>query len=284
MDIIFSPLTACKSLSAHSKGAYRLYVLAKAMAEGARYIVNTLDVSRVALEFISGRQIARDERAAVRLGLFRIEQGKSGEKVYILTSHHNAAICLGATKSSASRRATVSLADLFSDKWQAIAFTKWQDITTRYGLLLTSQKKQAERTGIQPQMQQRYNKVCGVVSRNNYAVSNISANHLDAVREFSTRAAPFAFKNHKTNQSYIAWRLPSTRVVCADSSAINKSIIDGSLISTNPNVCRKGSRLFLYGEMSFTKALKSCGPKQRDLYLFSYVSKSGAGMFTHFAV
>ena len=282
MQITLSPLTACKSISANSLGAYRYYALVKALAKGDS--VNVSDVQQAVRGFIGDRTIARNMDAAIGRGLLTLHERKSGEKVFVVVSHEKAALLLGATKSSSLRRASVSLDELFGKNFQAIAFTQWQSITTRNGLLLTSQKKQAERTGIQPQMQRRYNKACGVVSRNNYAVSNIMANHLDAVREFSTRAAPFAFKDYKVNQSYIAWRLPSTRVVCADSSAVNTSNIDGSLIRTNLNASRKGSKLFMYGETSFTKALKSCVPKQHDLYVFWHVSKTGAGMFTHYAV
>lgn len=283
MEIVFSLLTACKSLSTHKLGAYRLFVLAKALA-GVLDNVLVSQVEKVALGFISKRQFQRDMSAALRLGLFTYHERKNGDKVFFLVSHKRAALLLGATKSSEVRRAIISIEDLFSDKWQAIAFTTWQAKFNENGERLTSQKKQEARTGIQPQMQRKYNKVCGVVSRSNYAISNILANQLDAVKEFGNRTAPFAFKNHKTNQSYIAWRLPSKRVVCADSSAINTSNIDGSLISTNPNPSREGSRLFLYNEMSFTKAVKSCAPQQHDFFVFSHVSASGAGMFTHFAI
>jgi len=283
MQVVFSLLTACKSLSTHKLGAYRIFILAKSLA-GSLDRVLVSQVENATQGFISQRQIQRDMSAALRLGLFKYHERKNGDKVFFLVSHERAALLLGATKSSIVSRGAVSLEDLFGDKWQAIIFTAWQEKFTQNGVRLTSQKTQEKRTGIQPQMQRKYNKICGVVSRTNYAVSNISANHLDAVKEFGNRAAPFAFKNHKTNQSYIAWRLPSTRVVCADSSAVNTSNIDGSLIGTNPNTARKGGRLFLYGDMSFTKAKKSCSQKQRELFVFSEVSKSGAGMFTHFAI
>lgn len=283
MQATYSPLAACRSLSAHEMGAYRLYVLAKVLV-GALDSVKISAIEILARQYISKRQFQRDKRAALSLGLLRIHERKNGEKVFILVSHVRAALLLGATKSSESKRSTVSLDELFSDQWQAIAFTRWQAMTTENGLRLVSQKKQAELTRIQPQMQRKYNKSCGIVSRRNYAVSNISANQLSIVREFCTRAAPFAFKNHKTNQSYLAWRLPSTRVVCADSSTLNPSKIEGSLISTNPNAEGKGGSLFWYGEKSFTNAIRSCAADQQDLYIFSHVSKSGAGMFTHFSI
>lgn len=283
MQIVFSLLTACKSLSTHKLGAYRLFVLAKALA-GVCDSVLVSQVENKARIYISERQFKRDKSAALQLGLFKEHERKNGEKVFLLVSYERAALLLGATKSSETSRGVVSLEDLFSGKWQAIAFTSWQAKFTKNGARLTSQKAQEKRTGINPQMQRKYNRICGVISRSNYAISNISANHLDVVKEFGSRAAPFTFKNHKTNQKYIAWRLPSKRVVCADSSAVNTSNIDGSLISTNPNPSSEGGRLFLYNETSFTKAKKSCAPKQNDLYVFSHVSESGAGMFTHFAI
>lgn len=283
MQVVFSPLTACKSLSINALGAYRFYVLTKALA-GVLDSVFVSEVEDFALTYISKRQYQRDKSAALRLGLFEVHQRKNGKNVFVLVSHAQAALLLGATKSSEESRGFVSLDDLFSDKWQAIAFTTWQEKFTQNGARLTSQKAQEKRTGIQPQMQRKYNKICGVVSRSNYAVSNIAANHLDATKEFGKRAAPFAFKNHKTKHSYIGWRLPSSRVVCADSSAINQAEVDGSLISTNPNTRKQGGRLFVYGDTSFTKAKKSCRPGQQDLYIFSHVADSGAGMFTHFPV
>lgn len=283
MQIVFSLLTACKSISANHLGAYRLFVLAKALAGMHDSVLVSL-VESLAWAYISKRQYQRDKSEAIRLGLLRFHERKNGEKVFLLVSHKRAALLLGAKKSSEASRGTVSLDDLFGEKWQAIAFTSWQAKFTQNGARLTSQKKQAELTGIQPQMQRRYNRACGVESRSNYAVSNVSANHLDMVREFDNRAAPFAFKNHKLNQLYIAWRLPSTRVVCADSSAFNPSGIEGSLIGTNPNTRKKGSRLFVYGDTSFTKAKKASSSKQHDLYLFSHISDSGVGIFIHFAL
>lgn len=284
MEIVFSLLSACKSLSTNSLGAYRLFVLAKSLA-GVRDSVLVFQVEDIAWAYISKRQFQRDKSAALRLGLIRYHERKNGEKVFLLVSHTQAAILLGAKKASEESRGVVSLDDLFSDKWQAIAFTTWQAKFTQNGARLTSQKTQEKRTGIQPQMQRQYNKICGVVSRTNYAVSNISANHLDVVKEFGNRAAPFAFKNHKLNQTYIAWRLPSSRVVCADSSALNPSGIDGGLIGTNPNTRKKGSRLFVYDDTTFTKAKKAVkGDNIRDLYMFSRVSNSGAGIFTHFSI
>lgn len=284
MQVTFSPLTACKSLTAKSwLGAYRLFLLAKGMAKGDS--VNVSEVKAEACQFISERQFARDMSAARRLGLLAIHERKSGARVFVITSHENAAIKLGATVSSAAKRATVSLPDLFSDNWQAIAFVIWQAVTTQNGARLISQKKQAEKTGISPQMQRQYNKACGVKSQCNYAVSNIAANRLDGEKEFGTRAAPFAFKNHKLNQVYIAWRLPSKRVVCGYPNAVNANGIEGILITTNPNASRKGNTLFIRdGETSFTKAVKRASRKQRDLYLFSHISQSGAGIFTHFAI
>lgn len=283
MRVVFSLLTACKSLSINALGAYRLFVLAKALA-GVLDSVLVSDVEGFALTYISKRQYQRDKSAALRLGLFKVHQRKNGQIVFVLVSHTQAGLLLGATKSSEESRGVVSLDDLYSDKWQAIAFTTWQEKYTENGVKLTSQKKQAELTGIQPQMQRKYNKICGVKSRSNYAVSNLSANHLELVKEYGRRAAPFAFKDYKLNQRYIAWRLPSSRVVCADSSAINQAEVDGSLISTNPNTRKQGGRLFVYGDTSFTKAKKSCRPGQQDLYIFSHVADSGAGLFTHFPV
>jgi hypothetical protein len=204
MQIIFSPLTSCKSLSANHKSAYRLFVLAKAMAKDAH--VNIANVKETACQFVSERQFARDMSAACRLGLLTVYEREGGTRVFSVTSHENAAVKLGATKASAAKRATVSLAGLFGENWQAIAFTTWQAVTSQNGGRLISQKKQAQKTGISPQMQRQYNGACGVKSRSNYAVSNIAANHLDGEKEFGTRVAPFKFKNHKLNQSYIAWR------------------------------------------------------------------------------
>jgi len=283
MQVVFSPLTACKSLGTHQMGAYRLFVLAKTLA-GARDSVGVSQVENLTREFISRRQFQRDKSAALRLGLFKTLERRNGDKVYLLASHEKAALLLGATKSSASTRCVISLEDLFGGRWQALAFTAWQKGSTRNGLLLVSQKKQEERTGIVPQMQRKYNRLCGVTSRRNYAVSNISASQLNGVREFGVRAAPFAFKDHGTGRSYIAWHLPSSRVVCADSSAVNTSNIDGSLISTNQNTSRKSGKLFLYNDISLTRVLRSCAPEQRDLYVFSHTSSSGAGIFTHFAI
>ncbi|MCB0102193.1 MAG: hypothetical protein KDD74_09135 [Anaerolineales bacterium] len=284
MQVFFSPLTACKSLSINALGAYRLYVLAKALA-GVLDSVLVSEVENFALTYISKRQYQRNKSAALRLGLLTVHQRKNSQSVFVLVSHAQAALLLGATKSSEDNRAAVSLDDLFSDKWQAIAFTAWQAKYTENGVRLTSQKKQAELTGIQPQMQRKYNKICGVVSRSNYAVSNISANQLDMVKEFGRRAAPFAFKDYKLNQTYIAWRLPSSRVVCADSSTLNPLGIEGSLISTNPNTRKGGSRLFVYGDTTFTKAKKTVkGDNIHDLYVFSRVADSGAGIFTHFSI
>lgn len=283
MKIVFSLLTACKSLSANSMGAYRLFLIAKALA-GVRDSVLVLQVESIVRAYISDRQLQRDKSAAIRLGLFQCLERKNGEKVLLLVSHKKAALLLGAKKSSEKSRGIVTLDDLFSDKWQAIVFVNWQAKYTQNGLRLTSQKKQAEITGIQPQMQRKYNKICGVTSRSNYAVSNVSANHLDMVRELGNRAAPFAFKNHKLNQLYIAWRLPSTRVVCADSSAFNPSGIEGNLIRTNPNAHKRGGRLFVYGGISFTKAKRACSPDLHDLYIFSHISETGSGIFTHFAI
>jgi hypothetical protein len=192
---------------------------------------------------------------------------------------------VGASKSSAANRSTVSLSDLFSDNWQAIAFTTWQAKVTQNGERLISQKKQAEWTGISPRMQYQYNRTCGVKSQSNYAVSNIAANRLDGEKEFGTRAAPFTFKDYKLNQSYIAWRLPSKRVACVNPSAVNAVGIEGSLMNTSLNAPRKGSTLFIQDdETSFTKAKRRASRKQRDLYIFSHVSKSGAGMYRHFAI
>lgn len=285
MEFVFSPLTACKSLTVkNSLGAYRLFVLAKGMAENLNN-VNVAQVKETACQFVSERQFARDMGAAVRLGLLTIHERKNGTRFFVLTSHVNAALKLGATKTSEAQRSTVSLAVLFGEGWQSFAFTTWQAVTSQNGTRLTSQKKQAQKTGVSPQMQRKYNKTRGVESRSNYAVSNIAANHLDGIKEFSTRAAPFKFKNHKTNQWYLGFRIPSTRVVRAFPNAVNAIGIDGVLRSTNLNASRKGSTLFLHGsEVSFTKAKKRAGARQRDLYIFSHVANSGAGMFTHFAI
>ena len=285
MEFVFSPLTACKSLTVKSwLGAYRLFVLAKGLAENLNN-VDIANVKKTACQFVGERQFARDMGAAVSLGLLTIHERKNGTRFFVLTSHVNAALKLGATKTSEAQRATVSLAVLFGADWQSFAFTTWQAVTSQNGNYLTSQKKQAEKSGINPQMQRKYNKVCKVESRSNYAVSNIAANHLDGAKEFGIRVAPFKFKNHKTNQWYMAWRLPSSRVVRAFQSAVNVPGIDGSLRSTNLNASRKGSTLFIHGsEMSFTKAKKRAGARQADLYSFSRLANSGAGMFTHFAI
>lgn len=284
MQVVFSLLSACKSLSTNSLGAYRFFVLAKALA-GVLDSAIVSEVENFALTYISKRQYQRDKSAALRLGLLKIHERKNGQKVFVMVSHAHAALLLGVKKSSEKSRGVISLDDLFGDKWQAIAFTTWQAKYTENGVRLTSQKKQAELTGIQPQMQRRYNKICGVQSRSNYAVSNISANQLDIVKEYGRRAAPFAFKDYKLNQTYIAWRLPSSRVVCAHSSALNLSGVDGSLIGTNPNTQKRGSRLFVYGDTTFTKAKKAVkGDTIHDLYIFSHKSDSGAGLFTHYSI
>jgi len=154
MQIVFSPLTACKSFTVKSwLGAYRLFLLAKAMAKGDN--VNISEVKKEACQSISERQFARDMSAARRLGLLAIEERKDGTKVFVITSHERAAVLLGATKASAARRGTISLADLFGDNWQAIAFVTWQAVTTQNGNRLTSLKKQAEKTGISPQVQRQ---------------------------------------------------------------------------------------------------------------------------------
>jgi hypothetical protein len=253
------------------KGAYRLFVLAKAVA-GARDHINIQDVRAIAP--IGDKQFGRDLSSAVKAGILHDE----GNGVYHLASHRNAALLLGATRSSEARHAEVSLGDLYSNKWLAIAFVTWQAITTQNGLRLISQKKQAEMTGISPQAQREYNRTMEVKSRSNYAVSNILANNLDAVKEFGKRAAPFAFKDHKLKQWYIAWRLPSTRKLCAYSSVSN-TCIGGRRVGTKQH----GSTLFIHSaETSFTRAKKKASPSQRDIYVFVHLSRSGAGIFSHF--
>lgn len=209
-DLKLYPLVGIKSFKTpEAAGAWRLFVLAKNLAGAADHIQRE-DLKQAAFDLgVSKRQYHRWINAARNYDFFTDVQRMSGEWILILTSNKKAAARLGCE--TQGRPVVLPAKLLFGDDWRAYVFAGWQSAHTNNGLRLTSQKKQAEITGIDPQTQRKFNKRAGVTKEKNYAISNIHANGYDCVFEFGNRAALFEYWNKETHQKYLGWRLPDSR-------------------------------------------------------------------------
>lgn len=212
----FMPLVGMKSFRiSEAGGAWRLFVLAKNLDRDGLGKIERDDLKAYAKELgISEKQFTRWMNAARGYDLFTDVQRKSGEWMLILTSNQKAAAVFGCEVKD--RPVILPAKLLFGKGWRGYVFASWQAAFTGNGEKLVSQKKQAEITGISEQVQRQYNKEAGVISRTNYAISNIHANNYHGVIEFGNgekipRAGLFGFWDKNTHQKKLGWRIPNTR-------------------------------------------------------------------------
>ena len=213
------PLMGLKSIRENEAGgAWRLFVLAKGMAEESDHIGReTLKAALLSLG-VQEYMFRRWLDAGRKYDLFTDVQRMSGEWMLILPSWKKAAESL---ETKLDRPVIIETKLLFSKEWRAHVFTMWQASYTNNGERLVSQKKQEEITGVDTQTQRNYNKQAGVISSKNYAVSNIHANGFAGVYEYGNRACLFEYWDNEKHQKYLGWRIPDSRVL--PSSRVNIS-------------------------------------------------------------
>lgn len=204
------PLTGLKAIRQNEAGgAWRLFVLAKNIA-GVLDHIGRDQLQQAAYELgVTKKNFDRWLDAGRRYDLFTDVQRMTGEWVLILPSHKKAAELFDC---KLGRPVTLPIELLFGEQWRAYVFAAWQSSYTGNGKRLVSQKKQAEITGIEPQVQTEYNKQAGVKSSKNYALSNQHQTRFAAEVEYGNRACTFLFWDKDTHQRYIGWRIPNTRI------------------------------------------------------------------------
>lgn len=242
-----------------ASGAWRLFTLAKNLSGREDHIYRD-DLKRWALELgVSEVNFNRWITIARNRGWFEDTQRLDGRWVIILCSKKS----LGKIGPAVS----MPVQRLFSEVWRAHLFAHWQAAFTNNGDRLVSQKKQAQITGIDPQMQSKYNKAAGVKSTSNYAESNINANGIDAVREFGNRAGLYKYRDNATKQHKIGWRIPSTRVY-------------GQVGSENRP---RAMRLFNRTPEQYARTMRTLRKKDgfREIYVYDKKSRNGNGLWIH---
>lgn len=221
-EIKIHPLVGLKSFRLpEASGAWRLFVLAKNLAGVADHIERD-KLGKWSNELgIKLPTFTRWMTTARNLGLFTDVQRMSGEWILILPSYQRAADMLGVGKLGAMCQLPAKV--LFRKGWKGFVFASWQAAFTKNGTRLVSQKKQAEITGIDPQTQRQFNKMAGVTSEINYAISNQHANNFAGEQEYGNRAALFTYWDKLTHQKKLGWRIPDRRVFPLYGTDLSKS-------------------------------------------------------------
>ncbi len=267
----FNPLVGLKSFrTSGAGGAWRLVVLAKTLEENGIGKVSREALRAFALSLgVHAKSFERWLTAARNFDFVQDVQTKDGEWVLILASHENVARSLGCKHQG--RAVNLPSNMLFIKGWKSRVFASWQSASTNNGERLVSQKKQAEVTGILEQTQRKFNKEAGVISKKNYAISNIHANGYNAVLDFGNRAGLFGYWDKEKHQKYLGWRIPNSRYFPLFG-------VDGSYKT------RRALSLFNRTAEQYSasmKAIRTKGTKLSEIYVYSRVSSNGNSLWIH---
>lgn len=273
LRIKIDPLVGLRAYQSPKAGrAWAIFMLAKGLAFRKDHI--SIDkLKSVVLELgVEDRSFRRWVYQAVTLGMMKFVTRKSGEKVLVLKNYKAVSKQFGQDKKEVIY---VDGRKLFGKNGKAYVFAVWQARFTHSGRILTSQKRQAELTGISEQTQRKYNKKAGVKSTKNFAISNVHANGMDDVKEHRPRACAFSFWNYETHQWHLGWRLPDTRVF--------------SEFATNgPVKSPRTTSLFNYTSEQhlesidlFRRASSEGRVTVGELYVFDRTSSRGNGLWIH---
>ena len=185
-------------------GAWRLYVMAKALDGHNREAVGWIDLDHLrafALYLgVNPRTWCRWYEEAVKIGLLDPVQTKGGAWRLLLPSPGKAAFYMGA--GHIGRKARMSAADLVGKGWKARV---WAAFEAARGLQIS--RDQLEKISGVPTSTQRYrDDQAGVKRTANYAQSHYRAEHLPGLQEFTNHKGLFLANNGR-----VYWRLPDTR-------------------------------------------------------------------------
>lgn len=184
-------------------GAWRLYVLAKALDGHGREAVGSVqadDLRTYALHLgVNPKTYRRWYKRAVNAGLLDPIQGKGGAWRLRLPSPGKAALYMGAD--DIGRKIEISAADLIGNGWKARVTS---GLSAR-GLQISREKQQ--KTYNIPASTQRYrDNQAGVERQANYAQSDYKADSLPMLQEYGHYKGLFVANNKR-----VYWRLPDTR-------------------------------------------------------------------------
>lgn len=186
-----------------SGGAWRLYVLAKALDNHGREAQGTIDADQLrafALHLgVASRTYRRWYKRAVNAGLLVPVQNKGGGWRLHLPSAGKAAYYMGAD--DIGRKVQISPEDLIGNGWKARVTS---GLSAR-GLQISREKQQ--KTYNIPASTQRYrDNQAGVERQANYAQSDYKADSLPMLQEYGHYKGLFVANNKR-----VYWRLPDTR-------------------------------------------------------------------------
>lgn len=247
-------------------GALRLYVIAKAIAREADGVSRDQVLACLRVFGVAPWTAKRWLDAARKLGLVQDVQRQSGEWSLRLIGYAKAALLLGLKQPG--KPVEIPTEALFGRQWWSRLFAAFEG--SFQGRPISRRTLQAV-SGIPLSTQRVYDNQAGVVRRKNYALSAIPADHLDAVKEFGKRAAPFAFLDKSTNRRLIGWRLPDSRScpMLGIGGPCNTAGIVSLFNRTSGQLKRTQRRLS-----------RSDSPL-REVYLFSHTSRRGADLWLH---
>ncbi len=204
-DVTFYLVMGLQAARRYSKigGAWRLYVLAKALDGHGREAVGSVlddDLRAFALHLgVNPKTYRRWYKRAVNAGLFDPIQDKRGAWRLILPSPGKAALYMGAD--DIGRKVEISAADLIGAGWKARVNA---GLSAR-GLQISRERQQ--KTYNIPASTQKYrDNQAGVNRQANYACSDYKADELQGLKEFSNHKGLFVASNKR-----VYWRLPDTR-------------------------------------------------------------------------
>ncbi len=186
-----------------SSGAWRLYVLAKALDGHEREARGQIDAKRLrsfALDLgVNPRTFRRWYKRAVSCGLLDPVQSKSGAWRLILPSAGKAAHYIGAD--DIGRKIEIKAGDLIGKGWKA----RINSGMAAQGLQI-SRERQQKKYDVAASTQRYRDNQAGVNRTSNYAQSDYKADSLPMLQEFGHYKGLFVANNKR-----VYWRLPDTR-------------------------------------------------------------------------
>lgn len=283
-----------------ARGGYRLWLLARALDTTGRGMIARGDLKAYALQLgLSPRQYDRWIQEARNNDLLtdvQQAQSKGGAWMFIIASLARAAHALHC-ENVGTRKATIPAADVIGAGYRARLFMSYQQTFLQKPVT----QERIQKIANIPASTQRYrNNQSGVKRVRSYAKSNITNDHYQGMKEYSTHKGLFARRD-----GFLSWRLPNTYIIDFEgyttgargrARKANKqlkglfqleglSIMQQALTSENePNEQPKGYRLFNATEQQFKttrRKLHDLKPSGGDVYAFPKRARSGALMWEH---
>lgn len=206
------PVLAFRAYQKGYSHGFRLWTLARAMDKDGSGKVKSIILREAAgLVGLSTRDYNRYLRSAKKAGLLSSIQIKS-QTYYLILSVSKTALSMDCYYVG-SRRAKLPLKELFKRDWLALAWAGW--IATLQGKPMSRDKMQAL-TGVAQRTQRLYEKEKGITATVHYAHDETK----DPAKIKMLKAFPieeggrphaFVYKEKKTGQEIVTWRLPDSR-------------------------------------------------------------------------